>query len=105
MRIIEQAAENAHVLTYGAAGTTVVFWGLSLGDLGVLVSMVCTVCGVLIQVASVVYKLRGMDRRQAVTENVAIAAAVSNRATATQAAVADAKADVAIALATPKQPT
>ena len=40
----------ASALTYGGGGTALLFWGLQLSELGVIVSMFATLCGLALQI-------------------------------------------------------
>lgn len=77
--------DNAHVITYGAASSSLVIWGLHLSEWGVLVSMLCAICGVAVQLYAAQRKLRWLERQQYAASAVAGALAASNRVTAQKA--------------------
>lgn len=52
----------APALTYGGATSAVTMYGLSLGDMGVIVSMVCAVIGVGLQIYVAREKVRAIRR-------------------------------------------
>lgn len=57
----QQTVEQAStVATYGGAATSIVFWGLSLSELGVIVSAVVALVGLVVSVVMAVRR----DRRE-----------------------------------------
>jgi hypothetical protein len=61
---IEAALQSAPVLTFGGAGSSFLFWGLHISEVGVIVSSMAAVCGVLLQTYVVIRSVRNEKLRQ-----------------------------------------
>jgi hypothetical protein len=47
---LTKVAENAAGFTYSAAGSTIIIWGLHISEIAAIVSTICAVCGLSLQV-------------------------------------------------------
>lgn len=72
---VQAAQDNAPTITYTAAGSTAVMWGLHLSDIGVIVSAFATVLGVILQFYVTVHKIRMLERDQRENNRLALIAA------------------------------
>lgn len=57
--MIQHATNNAPAITYTGATSTLVFWGLHISDMAAIVSTLCAVAGVLLQIYVVFRRNRG----------------------------------------------
>lgn len=53
---MHKLVDKAHAITYASGGSAIVIYGLQLGDIGVIVSMLGVVCGVAIQFYANIYR-------------------------------------------------
>ena len=46
---MDKTMQNAAMVTYGSSGASIVLWGLSISEWGVIVSTLCAVGGLAVQ--------------------------------------------------------
>ena len=105
---VEAALQSAPVLTFGGAGSSFFFWGLHISEVGVIVSSLAAVCGVLLQTYVVIRSVRNEKLRQIeiaaetvraaaslAKETARLAASLAHETVKTAAALKENTADIA----------
>ena len=102
---VDAALDHAPILTFGSASTTFLFWGLHVSEIGIIVSSLAAVCGVILQTYMVMRSVRNEKMRQieVAAETVRAAAALAKEtarlaaslARDTRSTAADLKTDTA----------
>lgn len=83
---VARASDSAPAVTFTSGASTVLFWGLHLGDLAVIVSMLATVAGLALQFYVAFRRISSLERGQAVSLVATAAVATAARAQAVKSA-------------------